>query len=218
MVDQFPDRRVYVGAKEGDRLKNLIVFELNENNEPIKMVYAREGVLTPDPANTRLLLRLFNARFEERDKHDPRELTKIRQGIEVNEGVFPISLEEFYKEFLSGRRLSSYTLPELINYLQGLTGEEKLRATVELHKRFAASLACMAFALIAVPLGITAHRKETSVGFALSLVIAFTYFFFIIMADTFRDNAAAHPTILIWVPNVLFMTLGSFLFWRLSKK
>src|SRR4029077_19671545 len=56
VVDQFPDRRVYVGAKEGDRLKNLIVFELNQSNEPIKMVYAREGVLTPDPANTRLLL------------------------------------------------------------------------------------------------------------------------------------------------------------------
>ena len=91
--------------------KNLIVFELNENSEPTKMVYAKEGVLTPDPANTRLLLRLFNARFEERDKQDPRELAKIRQGIEVTEGVFPISLEEFYKEYLSGRRLSSYTLP-----------------------------------------------------------------------------------------------------------
>ena len=88
-MDQFPDRRVYVGSKEGDRLKNLIVFELNENSEPTKMVYAKEGVLRPDPANTRLLLRLFNARFEERDKQDPRELTKIRQGIEVTEGVFP---------------------------------------------------------------------------------------------------------------------------------
>ena len=218
VVDQFPDRRVYVGSKTGDRLRNLIVFELNENSEPTKMVYAKEGVLTPDPANTRLLLRLFNARFEERDKQDPRELTKIRQGIEVTEGVFPISLEEFYKEYLSGRRLSSYTLPELLGYLPTIAGEEKLRATVELHKRFAASLACVAFALIAVPLGITAHRKETSVGFALSLVIAFTYFFFIIMADTFRGNPAAHPTVLIWVPNVLFITLGTVLFWRLSKK
>jgi lipopolysaccharide export LptBFGC system permease protein LptF len=218
VVDQFPDRRIYVGSKEGDRLKNLIVFELNENSEPTKMVYAKEGVLTPDPANTRLLLRLFNARFEERDKQDPRDLTKIRQGIEVTEGVFPISLKEFYKEYLSGRRLSSYTLPELLGYLPKIAGEEKLRATVELHRRFAASLACVAFALIAVPLGITAHRKETSVGFALSLVIAFTYFFFIIMADTFRGNPAAHPTLLIWIPNILFITLGTVLFWRLSKK
>ena len=59
---------------------------------------------------------------------------------------------------------------------------------MELHKRFAASLACIAFALIAVPLGITAHRKETSVGFALSLVIAFTYFFFIIMAEITEET------------------------------
>ena len=136
----------------------------------------------------------------------------------MSEGVFPISLQEFYKEYLSGRRLSSYTLPELIAYLKSLSGEEELKANVELHKRFAASLACVAFALIAVPLGITAHRKETSVGFALSLIIAFTYFFFIIMADTFRGNEAAHPTILIWVPNFFFMTLGSLLFWRLAKK
>ena len=55
-------------------------------------------------------------------------------------------------------------------------------------------------------------------GFALSLIIAFTYFFFIIMADTFRGDPGAHPTLLIWIPNILFITLGSFLFWRLSKK
>ena len=131
---------------------------------------------------------------------------------------FPFRSKSFTRNILAAADSAPTRFPELINYLQGLAGEEKLRATVELHKRFAASLACVAFALIAVPLGITAHRKETSVGFALSLIIAFTYFFFIIMADTFRDNAAAHPTILIWVPNILFITLGSFLFWRLSKK
>ena len=74
------------------------------------------------------------------------------------------------------------------------------------------------YTLIAIPLGVTTHRKETSVGFALSLAIAFAYFFFIIMADTFRNNPAAHPTILIWIPNVLFLALGSFLFWRLSRR
>lgn len=218
VVDEFPDKRIYVGGKDGDRLKNLIVFELNDGNEPTKMMYAREGVLTPDPANTRLLLHVYDARFEQRDEHEPRDVTKIRQGIVAKEGILPISLDEFYKEYLTGRRLSSYTLPELIEYLAKGAEGRPLEAQVELNKRFSASLACVAFALIAVPLGVTAHRKETSVGFALSLVVAFTYFFFIIMADTFRNNAAAHPAILIWIPNVLFVALGSYLFWRLSKK
>ncbi len=218
VVSQFPDRRIYVGGKDGDRLENLIVFELDQDNKPTKMVHAKEGVLTPDPQNSRLLLKLYNARFEERDKNEPGDLTKIRQGITVTEGVFPISLENFYKEYLSGRRLSSYTLPELREYMAKGADGKMLEATVEYNKRFSTSLACLAFALIAIPLGITTHRKETSAGFALSLSVAFTYFFFIIMADTFRGNASAYPAVLIWVPNVLFIALGSFLFWRLTKK
>lgn len=218
VVDQFPDRRVYVGGKDGNTLKNLIVFEINEGSEPIKMVYAKRGILTSDPENSRLLLKLFDARFEQRDEEDPRNLSKIRQGIVLSEGVFPISLTEFYNEYLSGRRLSSYTLSELMEYIRQGAGGKAQEASVELNKRFSASLACVAFALIAIPLGITTHRKETSVGFALSLVVAFTYFFFIIMADTFRSNAAAHPALLIWMPNIIFMSLGSVLFWRLSKK
>jgi len=218
VVDEFPDRRVYVGGKDGDTLMNLIVFELNEGNEPTKMVYARRGVLTPDPANTQLLFKLTDARFEERDKNDPRDITKIRQGMTAREGTFLISLNEFYKEYLTGRRLSSYTLPELREYLKTAPKQDALPARVEFNKRFSASLACVAFALIAVPLGVTAHRKETSVGFAISLAVAFTYFFFIIMADTFRGNPAAHPSFLIWAPNILFITLGSIMFWRLTKK
>jgi len=218
VVDQFPDRRVYVGSKEGEVLKNLIMIELNDVNEPLKMVHAKEGVIKPDPENTRLLIHLKKARFESRDEKDPRDITKIRPGLSVEEGVFPIPLDQFYKEHLGGRRLSSYPLPELLKFIEDGANGKLLEAHVELNKRFSASLACFAFALIAIPLGITTHRKETSVGFGLSLVVAFTYFFFIIMADTFRNVPSAHPALLIWVPNVLFITLGSFLFWRLTKK
>ena len=136
----------------------------------------------------------------------------------MKEGVFPITLDKFFAEFQGNRRMSSYTLPELVAFLAKGAGDRKGEAVVEFNKRFSTSLACCAFVLIAVPLGITAHRKETSVGFALSLAIAFTYFFFIIMADTFRNNPAAHPAVLIWIPNILFFALGSFMFYRLAKR
>ena len=218
VVDKFPDRRIYIGGKNGNTLLNITVFELNESDLPIKVVHAKSGVLSPDPENTRLLLKLFEARFEQRDAKNPRDLTKLRSGIEVSEGVFPISLNRFYQEFLRGRRLSSYTLSELAKFLaQGADGRP-LEARVELNKRFSSSLACLAFTLIAVPLGITAHRKETSVGFALSLTVAFAYFFFIIMAETFRGNPTAHPTVLIWTPNILFAILGFILLRHISNK
>jgi lipopolysaccharide export system permease protein len=76
----------------------------------------------------------------------------------------------------------------------------------------------MAFALIGVPLGVTAHRRETSIGFAMGLMVAITYFLFVIIGDTLRGSPRVHPELLVWFPNVLFLVLGAFLFRRLSKQ
>ena len=34
VIDQFPGRKIYVGKKEGNKLDNIIVFEMNENSLP----------------------------------------------------------------------------------------------------------------------------------------------------------------------------------------
>ncbi|MBX9577727.1 MAG: LptF/LptG family permease [Chthoniobacterales bacterium] len=216
VTDQFPDRRVYVGKREGETLKNLLVFEL-DGNHLAKVVFAKEGHLTFDKENARLLLKLQDAHFEERDASSPNDFSKIHQGIMMKSGVFPMSLKQLFQQKMRGRHLNSYRFGELLEGLKKETPQH-LQLLVELNKRFSIAFAAIAFALIAVPLGITAHRKETSAGFALSIVIAFGYFFFIIIADTFRSNPNAHPIFLIWLPNILFTALGVFLFRKLMKK
>ncbi len=219
VVDQFPDRRVYVGSKKGNTLLNLTIFEIDPKaGIPLKVIYAKSGELVSDKPNKRLMLKFYDARFEQRDADDPRDIYKIQHGIVMQEGTFPIPLDALYEDNAKGRRLETYTLPELSDFIEQGADGQVLQAKVEYNRRFSASLACLAFALVAVPLGITTHRKETSAGFALSLAIAFFYYFFIIVANTFRDNAAAHPLILIWVPNIIFIALGSVLFYRLSRR
>jgi lipopolysaccharide export system permease protein len=85
-------------------------------------------------------------------------------------------------------------------------------------KRFSFSLASLAFGLIGVPLAITAQRRETSIGFLLSLIVAFVYFIMIITADTFKNSPKAHPELLVWVPNVVFIGLGLYMFYKLSRR
>jgi len=218
VVDAFPDRRVYVGGKEGDRLLNITVFELGPDGGVRKMVHAREGSIKPDMENSRLLLHLYDAEFEQRDQKSPYDLSKIQQGISVQEGVFPLSLERFMQRFKSERRLTAYSLGELYRHLGEAEGKRYLETLVEFNKRFSTSLSCLAFALVAIPLGITTHRKETSVGFAISLIVAFGYFFFIIIANTFRGEANAFPQLLIWAPNLIFFTMGALLFRRLARQ
>ena len=218
VVDQFPDRRIFVGGRDGDTMKNLIVFELDDQAVPSKVVYAKTGTLSVDNEHSRLLLKVQDATFEQRDARKPEEVDLIRQGITMKEGIFPMSLQKLLDRKKRAKPLSSHTLKELLAAIANPNLANHLSYEVEISKRLSLSLAALAFALIAVPLGITAHRKETSVGFALSLVIAFGYFFFIIIADSFRGNAHAMPVLLVWLPNILFTGLGVWLFSRLSRR
>src|SRR5439155_327045 len=95
---------------------------------------------------------------------------------------------------------------------------ERSASRTEINKRFSFPFACIAFAIIGVPLGVTAHRRETSIGFAMGLIVAITYFLFVIIGDTLRGNPKVHPELLVWFPNVLFIFIGAILFRRLSKQ
>jgi len=218
IIDQFPGRKIYVGQKNGTKLNNIQVFELDSDNKPLRVVSAREGSLDLDLAQERVLLRLHNAIYEERDATDPGNIHKIRQGITMREGVLPISLAELYKS-QKRRGLTTLTLPELRSALnQENTLERKSATLTELNKRYSLSLGCFALALVGIPLGVTTHRRETSIGFALSLAVAVTYFLFIMIADNSRNNPALYPQWLIWAPNALFITLGAWLCTRMARQ
>src|SRR5881227_2892067 len=98
VIDQFPGRKIYVGKKEGNKLENITVFELDQNALPVKVTYGRTGMLEADLPNKQILMHLYQARYQERDEKDPSNLRKIRDGINMVEGTLPISLEELYEK------------------------------------------------------------------------------------------------------------------------
>jgi LPS export ABC transporter permease LptF len=218
VIDEFPGRKIYVGKKEGNKIENVIVFEMGANAMPMKVTYARTGMLEADLPNRRILMHLYQARYQARDEKDPLDLRKIRDGISMVEGTLPISLEELYEKEKKRPSRSALSIEQLLDQLKSENKRERSASRTEINKRFSFPFACMAFALIGVPLGVTAHRRETSIGFAMGLIVAITYFLFVIIGDTLRGNPKVHPELLVWFPNVLFLVLGAFLFRRLARQ
>jgi lipopolysaccharide export system permease protein len=218
VIDQLPNRRIYVGGRDGSKLKNIIIFEMDESAAATRMITAKEGDITRDPHKSGFQLRLRQTRFEERDKATPTDVAKIRPGMVVNEGTYFLAAEKLFQTARRAKPLRAYTLPELTRHIANGAAGEPLKARVEFHRRFSIALACVAFAMVSVPLGITAHRKETSIGFGISLVTAFTYFFFVMLAQTFESTPQAHPVLLMWFPNCLFAVIGVMLFMRLLQR
>lgn len=227
VIDAFPGLKIYIERNDGRQLHNLLVYEVGKDSEPLKVIFARRGQIHADLANHRLLLDIFDARFEQRDAHDPQNFSRIRQGITLSKSTLPISLEELYVRYKKNRSLTSLTLHEILASLRSgnaadgvtpLSPSIRLEYRVEINRRFSLSLACVAFSLVAVPLAVGAQRRETAVGFLLSLVVAFSYFLIMIMVGWVKNRPEWHPEWLIWLPTVLFLGLGTHMFRRLATR
>ena len=226
IIEDFPGRKIYIAKKNGNNVENIQVFEMDQSHIPVRTMIAKRGKLEADLENKRILMKLHNANFQQRDSNNASEVRNIKYG-RMEEAVIAISLQKLYDANAIRLGLSSMTIPQLKNRLADVKSmkpenwkddEAPSPIRTEIHKRYSFSIACLAFTLLGVPLGMTTHRRETSIGFALSLIVAFTYFLFIILADTFRQKPAAHPEFLIWLPNIIFLGLGVFLFWRENQK
>jgi lipopolysaccharide export system permease protein len=226
VIDAFPGHKIYVGQSDGKLLHNLLVFELGARAEPKNFIFAREGSIRADVPNRRLLLEISDAHYEERDRLAPDNLSKMRHGITVQRTTLPIPLTELFDQGKNKRRLSTLTVAELREAMTvgASEGDAASRAREtsevrwELSRRFAFAFASIALGLIAVPLGVTAQRKETSAGFLLSIVVAFVYFFLMLMVGWVKGRPSWHPEWLVWAPNAVFFLLGAVLFRRLAAR
>ncbi|MGK0189841.1 MAG: lipopolysaccharide export LptBFGC system permease protein LptF [Verrucomicrobiales bacterium] len=210
---------MYIGEREGNELRDFQMVMLDERSGPSRYVSAEHVILDWNKKEKAIDLNLFKAFVANRHQDDAKDPNKVQMGIQTGMSEPMISLASLYEK-ADDRNVRTMSNSEISDALaDGIEdeGDESSHRT-ELHRRISFSLACFTFALIGIPLGVSAQRRETSIGFALSLLIALVYFMFIILADMFKDDPGAYPHLLMWLPNVLFIGLGVWLFRRVSRR
>jgi len=225
VLDKFPGYRIYVESRTDEGvLKNLQILEV-EGTKPKTFIRAKSAVLQTVPGQLDFNLILKDANIEQA-REDAEGNVSAVDSVRFGQTAmnFPLSQLKERTERVNASMKSTEELWGEVNsntdaYTKlGMTKQERSASRTEVHKRYSFSLACITFCLVGIPLGITAQRRETTAGFVLSLITATVYFVFIMIAETQNDKPSVYPHILMWVPNVVFLGTGLYLFARLSRR
>jgi len=223
-IREFPGYMIYVGKKNKNRVRDLIVYEVDkETSEVTGSIRAGSGIMTADQEKAELKIDLFDVRIEIPDPNAPGDSSKTRY---INARNYPIHLD--FNELLGSKQVSkkrkNMTISELAHRIRNAETEnarlsekdrriEHARNLVEANQRIALALSPFMFVLIAIPLGITSHRKESSIGMVMSLGIMFIYYLFMILSDTLDKSPHLYPWLIPWIP-IVCGQLGGFLLLR----
>ncbi|MFP4157547.1 MAG: LptF/LptG family permease [Opitutales bacterium] len=228
-IDEFPGYVLYMGEREGQTMKDFWIWELDEERRVKLFLRAAEGGLSFDESENRLVLTLRDGTAEQRSEVDPEALgTEPMRSLFFGELPLALPLDQLFGE-KGGRRAKTkeLTFAQLMERRQaalqrekqkgGGMSAERLELQMHVQKNFAMAFSVFSLAVFGVPLAIQVGRKETYANLGIALAIAMTYYFLMIMVSWLERMPALRPDLLIWLPNLLFQTIGFWLLFRTGR-
>ena len=88
---------------------------------------------------------------------------------------------------------------------------------IEQQKRFAYPFATLILTIVAVAMASRKVRGGIGLHLGLGLLISFAYILFMQVSTTFATNGDLSPIIAVWIPNLLFTSLGLYLLKKAPK-
>jgi lipopolysaccharide export system permease protein len=218
-IKDFPGYVIYVSRKKGNIIEDVQIYTLDDSNNVVSSLRAQKGIVSAKPEERKLVLDLYNVRGDLRDAREPTNIHKIRPDTTAQHYPIEMDLSRALRQARSARQLGDLVFSELVDQIRDLRahGIYPAAALMEAHQRVASAVACFAFTLIGIPLGIKTSRRETSIGIALSLGLALVFYFVTILANILKSRPALYPEAILWSPNLFFEILGLYLLWRVTR-
>jgi lipopolysaccharide export system permease protein len=237
-IRHFTNSIVYVKKVRGTNLEDVLIYTLKADKVD-SYTRAERGAFHFDPQANVLAVRLFNftriSMTAGQDEPQPFAssdidfiytdvVAKRTRRVDADNMTFS-QLRDELRDL--EQRLGTAIAP---GQLDGAVMREKMRQLVaqrkkdltmplrvQIHRQAAFSFACIGFALVGIPLGIRAHRRETTFGIAVALLLVLAYYSFFVLGQSLDTQPELAPHLLLWLPNFLFQAVGIVLLWRANR-
>jgi lipopolysaccharide export system permease protein len=199
----FPDRV----SPDGTTLYGVMLSQRVEGQDPL-LVFAKEGKFLPESDDKPSGIVLSNGTIH----NDDRRTNAYRMAsFREMEFRLPKPTDE------AGNQDSpkSLTLPQLARKIS--ESEEKGSAgpyRYHFHRRLSLAASCLAFGLLAIPLGLSQRARGKSPALASTLAIILFFYFFLATAGAVEESSPRFMAVLLWLPNAVGLGAACWLLWR----
>jgi lipopolysaccharide export system permease protein len=236
-IRHFTNSVVYISKVRGTNLENVLIYTL-KSDKVDNYLRADRGNFRFNPSANVLVVRLFNFNrvFFTEGHNEPQTLpsseieyiytnvvSRRTRRIDVSDSTFSQlkeqlrNLEEQLGESAVPEQVSSAELRQKMRFLMQKKKDLTMPVLVQMHRQVAFSFACIGFTLVGIPLGIRAHRRETTFGIAVALLLVLVYYGFFVLGQSLDTRPELAPHLLLWFPNFFFQAVGIVLLWRANR-
>jgi lipopolysaccharide export system permease protein len=215
--DDFPGLVIYTEGIDAttDRLRHVLISDERDSTQH-NTIFAREGIMTSDPAAQAVTLRLRDGFIHTTDTTAGAEYQTHFQFYDVNLDL---------RQMIAGARPrerdpKELTLGQLRRAIEAkrAAGQPFVSELIEYHRKFSIPFACVVFGLAAVPLGVQPVRAARSRGFTLSLAMIFVYYILLSIGQALAEHRILPTVVGLWLPNTVFAVLGGYLFVQAARE
>lgn len=227
---QFKGLIIQARERNGPVLRDLWIWRLDAEGRLFETIHTAEGRLTkvdkPDGSAVLRLVAISAQVDTRRSGDDGFKFPSVTKEAGQAPLEFPVS-----GVFKDGngyeRKLRWHTTSELLelmdkgwqvppNATPAQLAECQMMPRTQLMSHLASAFSIFSLALLAVPLAVRVGRSETFVNAAIAVAVALSYYV-LSSAAGWVKNPAFRPDLLVWLPNILVVSVAIVLLRRASK-
>lgn len=226
------DYIVFVGKKVGNEMQDVLIYKLDQSTNPPATMFARRATIEALPSGSNVLsLFEFQGIAVQNDQstmtaeslfqiaYNPADLDKGVDRPSIRNMSFTQLQAErnAIEQRVRNQASDSSSAPDSRQSVEVQLAKLVTPVKVQMHRQVAFSFACFGFTLIGIPLGIRVQRRETNIGFAIAIILVMLYYALVLLGLSLDNRPSWQPHLLLWLPNLLFQSVGAVLLWRANR-
>jgi len=189
-----------------DRIMKDVFIEDRRNPKAVSTIVAPRGRFIKDANGRSVRLRLFDGMINQVSREKRSANAIYFSTYDIN-----LDLQQFARKQAKGDKdADEMGLAELRRHIASVRNSpsEYHEALITLNEKFSFPVACLALAILAIPLGVELKSSRRSAGLGMGMFVFIFYYILMTAGRVLGEIGILHPGIGLWMPNVILGASG----------